>query len=97
MSKLALNISNATFVWPDKLSTWKQASPLTDDVKVQGTEFPDFWFYITDYSQELKQLEVRCIDSSHLLTRTCLKICKGGIENLTNKPWIKVAKTKKHC
>ncbi|XP_060581747.1 uncharacterized protein LOC132738297 [Ruditapes philippinarum] len=44
------------------------------------------------YSLTRHQLEVRSIDSTHLLTRTRRKTCKGGIEGFTNEPWLKVAR-----
>lgn len=55
-------------------------------------EQPDFWFYKPEYSESRNQLEVRSIDSTHLLTRTRRKCCRGGIEGLDNTPWLKVAK-----
>ncbi|WAR26930.1 hypothetical protein MAR_012634, partial [Mya arenaria] len=42
-----------------------------------------------------QQYEVSCIDSSHLLTRTRRKCCKGGLDGLSNKAWREVAKTNK--
>ena len=91
MPKEVLNIIYARFCWPAKLQKWREDSPLKDDIKIEGTEEPQFWFYIPEYSSKRNQLEVKCIDSSHLLTRTRRKICKGGIESMTNHPWMKVA------
>lgn len=85
----------AEYVWQDKLSDWKDSSRLKHDLKVSTSNFPECWFYIPDYSKEREQLEVRCVDSSHLLTRTRRKVCKGGIEHMTNEPWVKVARSKK--
>ena len=53
---------------------------------------PDVWFYSPEYSETRQQLEVRCIDSTQLLTRICRKTRKGGIEGLDNKACLKIAK-----
>lgn len=95
MSKHVINVSYAEFIWPSRLQKWYDNSFVDNKVKIDDTNLPEFWFYIPEFSLTRDQLEVRCIDSSHLLTRTRRKICKGGIENLTNEPWLKVAKEKK--
>ncbi|KAJ8298519.1 hypothetical protein KUTeg_025050 [Tegillarca granosa] len=51
--------------------------------------------YAWPESYDRQQLEVRCIDSSHLLTRTRRKVYKGGIERLSSKHWLKAASTRK--
>ncbi|KAH3890362.1 hypothetical protein DPMN_014441 [Dreissena polymorpha] len=50
------------------------------------------FFYVPAFSSKRKQYEVSCIDSSHLLTRTRRKCCKGGLDGLLNDAWNKVAK-----
>jgi hypothetical protein len=60
--------------------------------KIYDLNIPDYWFYVPEFSTVRGQLEVKCIDSSHVLTRTRRKLCKGGNENITNEPWIKVAR-----
>ena len=52
------------------------------------------WFYLPEFSQSRGQFEVKCIDSSHLLTRARRKACKGGIKGLSNERWLKVARKK---
>ncbi|XP_060573074.1 uncharacterized protein LOC132730724, partial [Ruditapes philippinarum] len=89
--KNVLNISFAEYIWPDRLEQWQKNSP-TDGIDVTGFEKPDFFFYVPEYSLTRHQLEVRSIDSTHLLTRTRRKTCKGGIEGFTNEPWLKVAR-----
>lgn len=93
--KMALNIAYAEYVWPNTLKHWRESSALKDDVKISETGFPDYWFYIPEQSHKRQQLEVSCIDSSHLLTRMRRKICKGGIEKLSNQPWLNAALTKR--
>ncbi|KAH3847301.1 hypothetical protein DPMN_089621 [Dreissena polymorpha] len=51
------------------------------------------FFYVPAFSSKRKQHEVSCIDSSHLLTRTRRKCCKGGLDGLLNDAWNIVAKT----
>lgn len=91
--KMALNVAYAEYIWPVQLAEWQRQSPISDTVKVQLDEvqYPDFWFYIPEFSETRQKLEVRCIDSSHLLTRCRRKICKGGLEGMDNKPWVNVA------
>ncbi|KAJ8309057.1 hypothetical protein KUTeg_013931 [Tegillarca granosa] len=92
--KSILNIAYAEYKWPDKRTEWESDSPLNNNVKIHDSTFPDFWFYVPEYSESRKQLEVRCIDSTHLLTRLRRVTCKGGIEGLDKKPWLTVAKQK---
>ncbi|KAJ8316700.1 hypothetical protein KUTeg_005748 [Tegillarca granosa] len=92
--KTALNIAYAEYAWPERLQTWKTQSPINDEMKVIGS-YPDYWFYIPEFSYDRQQLEVRYIDSSHLLTRTRRKVCNGGIDKLSSKPWLKAASTRK--
>ena len=51
-----------------RLKEWKDMSPLQDSVKVPDINEPNFWFYIPELSTKRGQLEVRCVDSTHLLT-----------------------------
>ncbi|KAJ8316748.1 hypothetical protein KUTeg_005694 [Tegillarca granosa] len=85
--KTALNIAYTEYAWPERLQTWKTQSPINDEIKVIGS-YPNYWFYIPEFSYDRQQLEVRCIDSSHLLTRTKRK-------RLSSKPWLKAASTRK--
>lgn len=93
--KACLNIVWAEYIWPRKLSIWKDSSPVQDTVKVGDSEYPDFLLYHPEFSERRGQLEVRCIDSSHLLTRIRRKCCKGGLENISQKPCIDVAHSQK--
>ena len=79
--------------------------PRIDDVKVtrnvdthaypeESTSSYNSFFYSPSYSNTRRQFEVSCIDSSHLLTRTRRKICKGGLNGISNAAWRKVAKSK---
>lgn len=95
VSKHQLNVAIAGYLWPSRYQKWVEEGPLTFNPKVDDTDYPDFWFYQPDYSDVRQQLEVRCIDSTHLLTRTRRKCCKGGLDGVSNEPWLKVAKSKK--
>lgn len=57
-------------------------------------KFNEF-FYKPSYSSKRNQSEVSCVDSSHLLTRTRRKCCKGGLDGCSNNAWMCVAKTGK--
>ena len=61
---------------------------------IDDSAYPSLWFYTPEFSETRQQLEVRCIDSTHLLTRARRKCCKGGLHGLPNTPWLTVAKTK---
>lgn len=43
-SKPSLNIVWAEYIWPSKLSIWKNSFPVQDTVKVGDSEYPDVWF-----------------------------------------------------
>ena len=74
---------------------WLLETPVANSPKVDGTDYADIWFYVPGYSRAREQLEVRCIDSTHLLTRTRRKACTGGLDKIPNVPWLKVPKSKK--
>lgn len=84
--KFFFNIIYAEMVWPEKMKSWASA---VKNVTVEGNKYD--WFYKPEFSPSINQYEVRCIDSTHLLTRTRTKKCKGGLENLNNNGWMKVA------
>ena len=93
--KMVLNISYAEYVWETRLQQWKSTSPVQDNVKISGTEDPDFWFSIPEYSNERHQLEVKCVDSTHLFTRLRRHSCKGTLDGIDNAAWKRVAKDRK--
>ncbi|XP_052820581.1 uncharacterized protein LOC128246428 [Mya arenaria] len=85
-----LNVIEAEYEWPEAYNEWQMSMV---DVTVDGIEYE--WFYHPEYSIERQQYEVRCIDSTHLLTRARRKSCYGGLDGLSNEAWLKVAKSKK--
>ena len=93
MSKQELNSVYAEYVWPDRLNTWKTEPPFQCDTKVENESYT--WFYKPYYSESRQQLEVKCIDSTHLLTRMRRKSCRGGLDGVSNEAWVKVAKSRK--
>ena len=90
LPKRCLNIIYAELIRQERLEAWASE---TEGVTVEGSQYD--WFYRPEYSLERDQYEVRCIDSTHLLTRTRSKVCKGGIEGLTNESWLTVAQSGK--
>ena len=95
VSKHQLNVAIAGYIWPSRYQKWVEEGPLRLNPKVDDTDYPTFWFYQPDFSDARQQLEVRCIDSTHILTRTRRKCCKGGLDGVSNEPWLNVAKSKK--
>jgi hypothetical protein len=89
-SKHELNVIVAEMTFPEMYKTWMK--PI-DDVTVNGES--QQWFYKPEYSKRRKQTEVKCIDSTHLLTRARRKTCAGGIQGISNEPWMKVARQRK--
>ena len=65
------------------------------DTDVSKRLFPDFWFSIPEYSNERHQLEVKCVDSTHLFTRLRRHSCKGTLDGIDNAAWKRVAKDRK--
>ena len=53
------------------------------------------WFYQPEFSTTRQQLEVKCIDSTHLLTRMRRKSSRDGLDNVPKDCWVKVARQKK--
>ena len=90
LPKQCLNIIYAELIWQERFEAWASD---TEGVTVEGSQYD--WFYRPEYSLERDQYEVRCIDATHLLTRTRSKVCKGGIEGLTNESWSTVAQSGK--
>lgn len=89
-SKHELSVIQAEYLWPDRYQEWISEIGAT---QVNGQFYN--WFYKPEYSLRRKQFEVRCVDSTHLMTRTRRKSCKGGLEGLSNGSWMKVAKSGK--
>lgn len=94
--------------FPDFITTQGQSKPdfehITEAKNVDDqsshvnnnmSDLSEQFFYAPSTSAERNQIEVYCVDSSHLLTRIRRKICKGGIEGFTSAAWKKVAKSKK--
>ena len=94
MSKHLLNIVYAKYIWQGRYEKWFSDSRLRENPMIDDSAYSSLWFYTPEFSETRQQLEVRCIDSTHLLTRTRRKCCKGGLHGLPNKPWLTVAKTK---
>ncbi|CAC5359139.1 unnamed protein product [Mytilus coruscus] len=90
--KRVLNIAHSEYHWIYELAKWEKNSTVSSTVKFHEIE-PDYWFYHPEYSNSRQQIEVKCIDSTHLLTRARRKCCKEGLHNISNGPWLKVAKT----
>lgn len=97
MKKSELNIVYSEYLWPQEFEKWKKDRPKIsfDQRNLMELEsvMPDYWFYYPNQSSSRDQLEVSCVDSTHLLTRMRRKCCRGGIEGLSNTPWRKVAKS----
>lgn len=94
VSKHMLNIVYAKYIWQGRYKKWFNDSPLRENPVIDDSAYPSLWFYTPEFSETRQQLEVRCIDSTHLLTRARRKCCKGGLHGLPNTPWLTVAKTK---
>ncbi|XP_013399595.1 uncharacterized protein LOC106165781 [Lingula anatina] len=71
-AKSYLNVSYAEWRFPQKVSQWNKNLPFNHDMVIPGLEkyFPLQWSYSPQYSASRDQLELRRIDSTHLLTRT---------------------------
>lgn len=90
LKKSDLNIIYAEYLWPEVFQKWNLEH--SNSVKLQNEETQ---FYYPAYSESRKQLEVSCVDSSHLLTRMRRKSAKGGLDGVGNEAWRKVAKSNK--
>ena len=62
-----LNIVYAQYVWPENYMKWINDSALRENPKFDGSAYPEFWFYIPEFSERRQQLEVvyRFNASSH--------------------------------
>ncbi|XP_052233224.1 uncharacterized protein LOC127846086 [Dreissena polymorpha] len=94
-TKQSLNRIYAELLWPKKYSTWKENGTVQTNLILDGICAIKEWFYQPEYSERRSQLEVRCIDATHLLTRTRRKSCHGGLDNSRKESWLNVAKTGK--
>ncbi|XP_060561338.1 uncharacterized protein LOC132721103 [Ruditapes philippinarum] len=93
MSKQVLNCALAEIIWSEKYEDWKLQTRVSQNCYIEGIGISREWFYHPEYSTNRSQLEVKCIDATHLLTRTRRKCCKGGLDGITNEAWKAVAKT----
>lgn len=100
--KSDLNIIYAEYVWPERLIQWQKKYFIykTDLYQEENTatcskQTESCLFYIPAFSNHRGQFEVSCVDSSHLLTRTRRKCCKGGLDGFSNSAWDKVARSGK--
>lgn len=73
VSKHAINVSYAEYIWQDRLTKWYASNPNCESI-IYDLNIPDYWFYVPEFSTVCDKLEVKCIDSSHLLTRTRRKL-----------------------
>ena len=95
LTKHTMNRIYAELIWPEKYQAWVANGPTKASVCLDDKQIIDQWFYIPEYSERRGQLEVRCIDATHLLTRTRRKSCRGGLDNSSKSSWLNVAKTGK--
>ncbi|XP_035679573.1 uncharacterized protein LOC118417915 [Branchiostoma floridae] len=92
--KAALNASYADFVFPRRLTEWKEKSFVKHNLVIPGLG-PMDWFYIPEYSKARDQLEVRKIDYTHTLTAHRRAICKRNIGIAKREHFLKVAESGK--
>ncbi|KAI8490370.1 hypothetical protein Bbelb_316380 [Branchiostoma belcheri] len=90
--KQALNVTLSEYKYAVKQKEWEETSAVNNDVKVEGTNEPDAWFYKPEFSTERSQLEVSCIDGDHLLTRWRAHCARGNVKGIKRDAWIQVAK-----
>lgn len=86
VSKHALDVAYSEKILPSKLVKWKSKSTVGDRVTYcissLGNDF--YWFSIPHFSEKRKQLEVKSVDATHLLTRLRRHCCKGKIETVNS-------------
>ncbi|WAR15144.1 hypothetical protein MAR_005249, partial [Mya arenaria] len=96
LSKLSTKVLSkcaiAECMWSDRYIKWIAEGRVSNNMQIDGGCACREWFYQPEYSLRRNQLEVKCIVATHLLTRTRRKSCKGGLDNLSNAAWRKVAK-----
>lgn len=90
LKKADINIIYAEFLWPTEYRKWIEYQKCKT-----ATIGLDNHYYYPSFSELRNQLEVCCVDSSHLLTRMRRKSAKGGLDGLRNNAWKAVAKSKK--
>ena len=65
--KSVLNIAYAEHIWPERKREWERQAPISNTVKIEDTTEPELWFAQPEVSERRNQLEVKCVDSTHLL------------------------------
>ena len=91
--KQVLVLAKAVFEFPHELYVWTIESPVRNSIRILENE-PFGWFYRPTYSIERQQLEIRCLDATHLFTNLRAKTCRGGIKNIDKRAWQEVANTR---
>lgn len=90
LKKSDLNIIYAEFIWQEEYRSWIEKQK--NKIAINDADSP---FYFPVYNEFRGQLEVCCVDSSHLLTRMRQKSAKGGLDKMSNEAWSVVAKSRK--
>ncbi|WAR11034.1 hypothetical protein MAR_036110 [Mya arenaria] len=75
-TKHALNIIYAKLTWPEIYKQWKKHGPSQTHLTSNAECLIQNWFCQPEYSDRSERFEVRCIDATHLLTRTRRKSCR---------------------
>lgn len=89
--KVCLNIVWAAYIWPSKLGICKDFSLVQDNVKVQVSGF----LVLSSRIQWTRSIWGKIHRFFYFLTRIQRECCKGGLEHISQKPWVDVARSRK--
>ena len=89
--KETLNAVHSTLLYKKRKQEWMTRSPYQNGQVIVGLKDEISWFSHPGYSDELKQLEPKCLDGEHLLVNARVKVCKDGMLGLQKEAWHQVA------
>lgn len=88
---VCLNIVWAAYIWSSKLGICKDFSLVQDNVKVQVPGF----LVLSSRIQWTRSIWGKIHRFFYFLTRIQRECCKGGLEHISQKPWVDVARSRK--
>lgn len=88
---VCLNIVWAAYIWPSKLGICKDFSLVLDNVKVQVPGL----LVLSSRIQWTRSIWGKIHRFFYFLTRIQRECCKGGLEHISQKPWVDVARSRK--
>lgn len=94
-SKLALSVSYASYLFAERLATWKTQAPINFNMEIGEIGTNIEWFYIPDIHPVTRNLIVGLVDHHHLFIRVRMALVRGKLHDVSVRNFVKVAQSGK--